>query len=279
MGGPASRVAPEETPQTTIPVDTHVHLHPCFELETLLEAALSNFPRESRPGGEGRLLGALVLTEGLGEDNFRGLRNEGGRRSIGRWSLRPTEDGVSIFATRQDGPRLLIVAGRQVVTRERLEVLVLGSTRRYPDGRSFRDSLHETLEGSGVCAVPWGFGKWWFRRGRIVRQTLSRIDPERVFVADNGGRPAGLPRPGLMRWALRRGHGLLAGSDPLPLPWQVARAGRYGTLVPGEVSASSPGKDLVELIRRRSNSLGVFGERDSFARFLRAQVGIRVPAS
>ena len=257
-------------------VDTHVHLHACFKLRAFLDAGHSNLRRFGATVAGAAPSGVLVFTEGAKERNFGKLEDGSLVDESGRWTFAPTGDGISILASGNEGERLLILAGRQVVSRERLEVLLLGNRSEAPDGAPFHEVLAAAAAGSGVAAVPWGFGKWWLSRGRVVREGLEATAPSSVFLADNGGRPRGLALPRLMRWALDRGHGLLAGSDPLPLPRQVSRVGSYGNVFSGNVSGANPGRDVVRLIESARGAAPTFGSRDSFTRFVRAQTGIRV---
>jgi hypothetical protein len=257
-------------------VDTHVHLHPCFTLGGFLDAAHANFRRHAGSASVGGVSsGVLVLTEGASERNFARLEEGTLADESGRWTLAPAGDGISIAAVGPAGQSLLLLAGRQIATRERLEVLLLGSRSDAPDGGSFPDVLAAAAAGSGVVAVPWGFGKWWRARGKVVRAGLEATSPSSVFLSDNGGRPRSLALPSLMRWALDRGHGLLSGSDPLPLPWQVARVGSYGNVFTGAVSSNAPGRDVVKLMGSARGSVRTFGARDTLGRFVRAQIGIR----
>ena len=269
-------------------VDAHVHLHVCFEVGVFFAAADRNFRHATQlrvgwplPAGAsertpaGHFSGVLIFTEGTREDAFSRLENGTLDDVSGRWSFERGGDGVSLVASSRDGIRILLVAGRQIVSRERLEVLLIGSRARISDGHPFRDTLHEAVADVGVTAVPWGFGKWWGARGKLVRESLDSVDPAKVFVADNGGRPRGLVPPRLIRWAIARGHGLLSGTDPLPLPWQAERTGRYGVVVEGTVPAAAPGRGVADLLRKRGREAVRFGLRDSWPEFVRAQWGIR----
>ena len=121
-----------------------------------------------------------------------------------------------------------MLAGSQIATAERLEVLALATTQRYPDGRPLRETL-AALAADGVSAViPWGFGKWWMGRGRLLADLVSRSEPRSFLLGDSGGRPMAAPRPKLFGEAERRGYLVLPGTDSFPYPSQQRKAGSFG---------------------------------------------------
>lgn len=251
-------------------VDAHVHFHPCFERDAFLDAAFANFQRGAEELRVGPFLGCLLLAEMTGERALQRLRNG----EPGAWTLEPTGEPSSLMARRSpDGARLLVIAGRQVRTREGLEVLALLSTEEFPDGLPFRDALARVRWSGAVPVLPWGFGKWWFYRGSLIEGILRRPEPKWLFLGDNGGRPAlgGPPR------LLREGRALvLPGSDPLPLPEHATRAGSFGLLMREGVEERRPAAALRRWLREISAQPPVFGGCQSLARFCRDQVALRL---
>jgi hypothetical protein len=116
----------------TAVVDAHVHIHACYELEELLDNAHRNLS-SAPPSGAVRNAPAgqalfLLMTE-CARDDYFGALYEASRTGpsagpgLKRWSMLPTDEEVSLRAA--SGARhLFIVAGRQIVCREGLEVLV-----------------------------------------------------------------------------------------------------------------------------------------------------------
>lgn len=258
---------------TTLLVDAHVHVHSCFDRDAFLDAALANFDRGAAELAiSGRFLGCLLLAETAGEHWFRRLRDSAART----WTFEPTAEAGSYFARHQDGGRLLLVAGRQVRTREGLEVLALVSTDEFPDGLPLADALARVRWSGAVPVLPWGLGKWWFYRGGLVESVLGRREWQRVFLGDNAGRPRFAGPPWLFRQAAARGVPVLPGSDPLPLPQHVDRAGCAGFRLEVELEADRPAESL----RRRLRSLGVqpltFGRGVGLAELVRDQVALRL---
>src|SRR6266545_2714438 len=240
MREPTAPTAPGET----LLVDAHVHLYRCFGTERFFDCALANVRAGAAAvGGSARVLGCLLFTETAADHAFAELA--GAERPAERWRFLPTAEAGALFAERTDGARLLVMAGRQIRTREDLEVLALGTTKTYADGLPFLETLETALETAGAAVVPWGFGKWWFRRGGLVRRALGTVTDPHFFLGDNGGRLAGTPRPRLFREAEARGCRVLPGSDPLPFPGQERRVASYGFLLEGPLDGGRPGSSLL----------------------------------
>lgn len=250
-------------------VDAHVHFHPCYEPQTFLEGALRNFRR-----GAAELVlaqpwtGYLLLTESAGAHWFRRWRD--GLNASGGWRFEPTPEEESLLAV-NGTLRLILIAGRQIVVRERLEVLALGKDLELPDGLPLADTLEWVRESGALPVLPWGFGKWWGRRGAVVAETLEQ-DGE-LFLGDNAGRHG--PIPALFRRARKLGIRLLPGSDPLPFSRHAGLAGSYGFVLPHAVDEDRPAETLLRRIRE-SGQPRAFGRRAGLPRFLRDQVGMQL---
>jgi hypothetical protein len=259
-------------------VDAHVHVHACFDRDSFLDAALANFQRGAEELGIGApFVGCLLLAEMAGERWFQRLRSDEGE---GRWSFTPTGEETSLVARRSLGnEQLLVVAGRQVRTREGLEVLGLATTEEFPDGLPFEDALARVRWSGAVPVLPWGFGKWWFYRGGLIEALLRRPEPKWIFLGDNGGRPGAGGTPRLLREARRRGIPVLPGSDPLPLAGHEARAGSYGFLVRDGVDERQPAAALRHWLRGLAVQPPTFGGCQGLAQFCRDQIGLRTRPS
>lgn len=225
-----------------IAADTHVHIYPAYDLAAQFAAACRNLPAAA----DARL---LCLTERSGQREFHTLR-AGIRRAPG-WTSEPTNEPESI---RLHGPSgdLLLLAGRQVVTAERLEVLALGRDLEIPDGESLADTLARVREADAIPVLPWGLGKWWGRRGTFVQKCLDSASPADLVFADTCLRPAVFPEPALLRVARSRGFSILYGTDPLPRPNEETLTGRWATLwEAAEWDASHPAASWRRIVRER----------------------------
>ena len=261
----------------TLLIDSHVHFHACFERDSFFDAALRNFSQgASELGIAGPFLGCLMLAEAAGDRCFlRWSRGEDGA-GFGAWGFEPTPDPAALIARRRaDGERLLILSGRQVRSREGLEVLALATREEFPDGLPFHDALARVRWSGALTVLPWGFGKWWLYRGALVEAVVCRAERPGICLGDNAGRWQLADRPRLFREAEARGIPVLPGSDPLPLPEHLGRAGRYGFQLTAELDPREPAPSLRRALRALAASPPAFGRRRELTAFCQDQLALR----
>lgn len=256
-------------------VDGHVHFHPCFDVGDFLEAAASNFASARAEVGRAGAVGCLMFTESSWRHDFRAFSEGLVTRAAPGWTAVATEEDCSLLAQRDDGEQLVLVAGRQLVTAERLEVLALGTLGEYPDGLPAKEAAAAVASSEALAVVPWGFGKWTGRRAGIVRDMLTSRGAERLFVGDNGGRPAMAPTPALFSLARRRGIPILPGSDPLPLPAEVGKPGRFGFVLEGTADLRAPTAAIKRVLETRIQPKS-YGRLEKLATFARRQISLRL---
>jgi hypothetical protein len=262
-----------DRPSAHLLVDGHVHFHPCFDPEGFLAAAVANFRGNSTGVGAG-VSGCLLFTESAGAQFFRGLRDR--PESIPGWTARPAAEEESLIVRDREGTELVLLAGRQIVTRERLEVLALATAVEIPDGGELGSTIAEVQAADGLPVVPWGFGKWSGTRGERVSRIVDSAAPGRVFLGDNGGRLALGGRPPLFGRAEARGLVVLPGSDPLPFPGESAKVGRYGFVLDCELDLDRPAASLRRTVRELKESPRTFGRLESLPRFVHRQVSMQL---
>ena len=261
---------------TGLLVDGHVHFHDCFTWEVFLEAAAANFAdvrQKLRMTNDSP--GCLMLTESAGANYYGALLNKPEFVTSLGWRVTATDKDGSMILSRDEGDTIVIVAGRQIVTAENLEVLALGCTREFPDGQPIRKVLDAVVDSNATAVIPWGFGKWWGRRGRTLLGILLSDSAPPFFLGDNAGRLCLGSRPALFAEAETRGVFVLPGSDPLPFLSEVRRLGSYGFLLPDWEESSRPAKDFMARLRRLSASPRAFGNLTTIPRFCRMQLAMQ----
>ena len=266
-------------------VDAHVHLHQCYDPDDLLQNAYDNLAAAT--DGEDREVSRayfLLLAECAPDDCFGALRSmaERGTGSDGasglrlrRWAVAPTEEVISVLA-RDARRELFIVAGRQVACREGLEVLVLGTTQRFADGRPIRDVLRESDALGVPRVIPWGPGKWFFSRGRLLKELIAEFRKPTLFLGDEGGRPVFWGYPQHFAHAARLGVRDLPGTDPLPFPHDVDKVGRMGFKVAIDLDPARPGASLLRALTQVEAPLERFATLEPPLRFVRNQIGMQL---
>lgn len=272
---PIGRGSVDEIIRGPFLIDAHVHLHGCFDEDRFLASAADNFAAGAREAGvPDGWTGWLLFTEVAGEHRFRDLAERGVGR--GGWTVDATAEDASLIVGRGDAPELVLVAGRQLRARGGLEVLALGTAAEFEDGLPLAEAV-DAVDASGALAVvPWGFGKWWFGRGRALAGLLDAAEPGRLFLGDNGNRFGVLPAPALFRHAQRRSVWVLPGSDPLPLRSEADKVGRYGLVLDGAVSRATPARDLIGLLRAQAAQPRTFGRLEAMVPFVRNQVAMQL---
>jgi hypothetical protein len=257
-------------------VDAHVHFHSCLNQDVFLEAASDNFRVASQQLAlPEEPAYCLVLTETSKDHYFRQLQAATKTSTESGWTVHTTAEDCSLNLCNK-GRKIIVIAGRQIITREKLEVLALGYAGEFPDGLVLSETVTGVLKGGSIAVIPWGFGKWWFRRGRILKQFLGSRDLQSVFLGDNSGRPrlGGWPRFFIL--AESKGMLILPGSDPLPFPSQVNKPGSYGFVLKGELDERRPFVGLKRLLQQKTSQPRTFGRPESLRNFFVSQSRIQI---
>ena len=254
-------------------IDAHVHLYDCYAPAEFLEHAAANFERAAAEHGWPSGAGALLLTESAGADWFGRL--EAGSAKLGRWTVETTPDRTTLLA--RDGVRrVALVAGRQVVTCEGLEVLLLGTRAAVPDRLPVREVLAEGKRLGALRVIPWGVGKWLFGRGRLLNELIEAARPdEAFFLGDIAGRPSFWSGPRHFARAARRNIRVLPGTDPLPFPSEVARPGRFGFRLAWPEDRPVSGEAIKAALGQGDVPLTPYGRPERFVPFIRHQVAMQ----
>lgn len=222
-------------------LDTHLHLHPQFTLGEVLRACgtrLAGF-RASAPAA---VFGGIVA-EMEGGYSWSQL-SAGAVPGVENLRLVRVEEGALSF--RVNEVTIYLFRGKQVVSREGVEVLALLPTADVPSGEELGATIDAIVALRGVPVLPWSPGKWWGKRGRLVREVVAR--DSRVWVGDISLRFWGARWPLRLRGASGEVARVLYGSDPLPVAGGGEVAGQLLTGVSsGEVAAEEA--SIVERLR------------------------------
>ena len=225
-------------------VDGHVHIYDCYDMDALLDAAFVNFRAASEKAGveKSDALYVMLLVEGETDRWFSRLCCEAEkdgefvRQVSSTWNVQIDKKYTSLIArtTRDADAELIIIAGQQLVSREKIEVLNLFCRSRVANGLSLQETVFTIQQDGGIVVLPWGAGKWLGKRGRVISDIIDAQWKDGFFLGDNGGRPHLWPDPPLFAMAQKYGIAVLPGSDPLPLTNEARRIGSYGFLLPNE---------------------------------------------
>lgn len=258
-------------------IDGHVHYYPNFDRDRFFDSALANFRSAAGAlGTNAEYAGWLLLAESAGMHYFRRFRDTAGQTADGVWTIHGTGEAESLVARRDTGAGLLLLAGRQIITAEGLEVLALCCDADADDGQPLPAVVDAARRLDAIVVLPWAFGKWWFRRGDLIDEFVKSAEPTRIFLGDNGGRTRLGPRPRPFRVAESRGIRILPGSDPFPLSSDARRIGSYGFAIDGTIERSRPAAGLKRLLGNGVGRPLPYGDPVGVIGFCRNQLLIRL---
>jgi hypothetical protein len=248
-------------PSFQVILDAHIHLYPCYDLPRALDGLLSRLQRRAGSGAPGTRYLAVVA-ERVDNPTLKELLTGPLLKSGGNWTA-TAADGEAVWICRKaSGASLSLIVGRQFATREKMEVLALGSHPAALDGLPIRQII-ETLRAEGqIPILPWSPGKWLFARGRIVRDLIEEMGPG-LALCDTAIRPRGIPSPSPFRRARQLNCRILAGSDPLPLPGEEKGLGSYAMGWPEADPTANPVNLVRDILIHPAKPAIFLGRRNS----------------
>jgi hypothetical protein len=264
-------------------VDAHVHIHDCFDLEQFFHSAYANFKFEAeRLNNRNDFTGILLLAETSKENWFYRFADYADGKSLPKkkraeaWTFHRTKETRSLYVKYQNKKKFFLIAGRQVETAEGLEVLGLFTNDNLEDSTPMIE-LIESIKGiDGIPVIPWGFGKWFGKRGNVLTDYLKTRKNSEVFLGDNSSRPIFMPLPSHFQFAKKKSIHILPGSDPLPFVTENNRGGGFGFSLLGKISEDYPAKELKQILMEPNLSIKPYGDLENIFRFFRNQIKIQL---
>ncbi len=236
-------------------VDTHVHVYPQYEAGNVLRLCAERLHALAPDA-----VPVACLTERHDCHFFAELRDKGLAESsyvLGREVL---EGGRSIIVRFGQGvPPLFVIPGRQIVTKDRLEVHCVGNDAAIGDGYAVDETIGRIRELDALTVLPWGVGKWLFKRLNVVNRLLKKYTPEDFLLGDSAMRPSFWPEPLPMLTGRSQGYRVLGGSDPLPHEVSGRWVGCYATKVDFPFDRDHPSRSC--LCGLRLGSIARMGKR------------------
>ena len=259
--------------------DGHTHIYDCYDLEKFFVAAFENFSTAAaKLENGGDVTCFMLLSEAGGLHYFRKLqtlaRSSKDTPPVS-WRVEESDEEFSLFIYHNDFPsmRLIVAAGRQLITKEKLELLALLTEQEFEDGMTLETGVKAVSEAGGIPVCPWGVGKWMGARGEILSTYMVHQD-ELFFLGDSGGRPSFWPQPSLLKADSVKTK-ILSGSDPLPLIGEEIKVGSFGTYIDCECPKERPVTFLKELLKKTDVELKGYGGLCCPLMFFKNQVALR----
>ena len=252
--------------------DGHVHIYPQFNLNVALERGLFHFVKLQDKCRLSESVRFWMLTERSDCNFFNDLMNT---HVKGHYFEKTSDDVViAVNDSAAKKTQLYILAGRQIVSSENLEICALASAYSVEDKLLSAAELVTSIniEG-GLAAINWAPGKWFGERGRIVQKLFERFSPDELFISDTTMRPTFWPTPKLMKKAQGKGFRVICGSDPLPFLGEEKMIATYAGLVEGDFNPDAPAQSLIVSLKS-ALKINACGRRSGFFSFAKRQTKI-----
>ncbi|MCX6992788.1 MAG: hypothetical protein NT011_06550 [Kiritimatiellaeota bacterium] len=240
---------------TIVAADGHVHVYPAYDIKAMFCHLIQNLDRlagaadcvESGTIGNG-IHKLAFLAESREHDFFGRLKDRDKAIVANGLEITSGPDPVCVTVGLRGVGRVGLVAGRQIVTRERLEILGLAMCVKIPDGLPAIEVIQRVVEAGGIPVLAWSPGKWLFARGRLVRDLIASDQGRVLRLGDTTLRPTLWPESRLMQLARERGMAVIPGSDPLPFAGEERYAGTYGFIYQGAFDVSQSAASIGRML-------------------------------
>jgi hypothetical protein len=261
--------------------DAHAHIYDCFDLDSFILAAFANFTAAAGliEGDRERIAGFIILTESAGFNYFGQLDSLVEENGKFQWSVTRSLCGSLVIShPAWTELELVLVPGRQIVTKEQLELLALFCDREFEDGMDLTAAVAAVLKVGGIPVCPWGTGKWLGKRGKILSDSFLRRDNDEFFLGDSGVRPSVWPLFAGFRVLDKRGTVLFSGTDPLPVAGEEKRVGSFGGCLPYEriKNMKAPARELKKFLLQGSCQIVPYGRSQHLCSFVKNQLMLRL---
>lgn len=256
-------------------IDSHVHIHKSFNPNTFFQNVFNNFEKMANEHfNKSQWIGVLCLTEMQGVNFFSKICSEDNFLSAELFTINTTDERISIIVENNKKQRIVIIAGKQIISKEGIEVLALFSDDQF-DEKIETSSLIKIINGKkGIPVLPWGVGKWIGNKGKVIKELLgSKLN---FYIGDNSGRLKLLPEPSLFKTAINNNHFVLHGTDALPISTQVNKTGKFGFILDIDLDLNKPAEILKKKLLELKKQPTSFGSLECPHTFFRNQILMQV---
>ncbi|MDZ7262480.1 MAG: hypothetical protein ONB05_10295 [candidate division KSB1 bacterium] len=248
----------------TLLIDGHVHLYPYYDFNKAVRTGINNLVRAFKHVDGNDSTKIWLLTERWDCDFFKQIYERPESFSTSKIRFVPAKEKEALAVEIEGQVELFILAGRQIVSHEGLEVLSLATDLFVKDRTlSTREVIEKVNETGGVAALNWAPGKWFFKRGKIVQQIFKEMEPATLLIGDTSLRHWLWPMPELMKSARQHGFKVIAGSDPLPFAGEEKYIGSYGFIINGNFDPEAPVTSIRKLLKDNQLSVTFIGKRNN----------------
>ena len=260
--------------KTALAIDGHVHFYEVYVLENAIESGVRNL-KDSSKKTSSDVIPVWLLVERSDASFFDRIYKSPKDFENNGLKFKTGNDNLTIVVEQDGKPILFIFAGRQLVTKEGLEVLSLISNLNIPDRQhSIDEVIQAVVDSGGIPTLNWAPGKWFFNRGKVIARQIQEKSIDKIFIGETTLRNTLWPEPKLVKQARKKGFPVIAGSDPLPFKGEENGIGSFGFLIKGEFDPKKPAQSLRDLMNSKRNNVQIIGKRNNIFTFARRQYKI-----
>jgi hypothetical protein len=253
-------------------IDSHVHIHECFDLEEFLNNIFANFSNYAHEIDNSiPWIGVLLLSEIKGNNFFNLILNSSGQKFLNNFIITKTEEEESFIIQKSNGQKVIVISGRQIITKGGIELLTLCTTKYFNENEDLHRTILDVITANAIPVIPWGVGKWVGEKKNIVRDFINLNKNINFFLGDNSGRIKFWPEPYLFKLGKSCNRFILPGTDALPIRSEVSKTGSYGFYLITKMDFSKPSESLKKNLNELDKSPSTFGKLENPVKFFRNQ--------
>ena len=252
-------------------IDCHVHFYHIFNLDIFLDSAWKNIKKYGEKYSKYKPYNmVLFLAKTQFTVEFNALLDE--NTNSDRWHIIKSRESETLIAS-HNNKCIFLIAGQQIVTKENLEILAIGTQENIKSGSKINATIDQIYEIGALPILPWGFGKWTGMRRKEIKKLVGN---DHLFFGDISGHP--FPNRSLLN-SLKIEKDIecsLNGTDPLPMPQDQTRAGKFGVFVNEKLDSCQPWKSIRRYIIANQNKMSYFGKYEPLQTILNRQISLRL---
>ena len=240
--------------------DTHVHLYPCYNLSRALTIAATNL---NKLAGTEHCIRTVFLTERAGCSAFKQIKNGTLQLDLPNTVIVNSGGEESLSIVQNGSVLLILIAGRQVVSAENIELFALGRDLEIEDRLPAEEVLQRIIGSGAIPAFAYSPGKWIGARGWITDRILKSNRSAGLAIGDSSLRPSVWLSPPLFSAARELNLPIIAGSDPLPFAGEENLIGTYGILYNGHFDLNAPFESWKRILSEEKGAIKIVGRRSN----------------
>lgn len=246
-------------------IDSHVHIYPDWDIDVVLNTAYFNLSKNTPKKPD---VCVLFLSEICGHNFFEKAKDKNGDL----WEIQHTEEKNSLKAV-YGNKEIIIIAGRQIKTKDNIEILALGLLEEKKDGLDADEILSSLAkpDNNVLSILPFSAGKWLGKRGKKVKAILNE-NKYHLLMGDIKDRPFLFAYEPIFKLAKKNNIKIIRGSDPLYFEDEINKIGSFGFYINDIPDIKKPAASLIKMLIENDVAMTPFGKHVNFYNFIKTQL-------